>query len=406
MGTESKNTKRETLSLDGLTLAPPQVLGGVRIVPVIRENAPADLRLAKRNFDEDLNVAVLSDGTVYYSYVPHALVATWASDGKPVAKFGTEIKKNIKTKDGKRHDFGFMTARVMQKMRARETKNRLRFLPLDLAMEGFLSFHFGGPTIAWEEYSRAAISSGLSPRSEMTHRGHLIAGLEDALRVFETHENQVGSLVFVADALASVFIVPHPSDYLELHRTLITDYFGELIFQYGFFAQENLFQPAPINQPAVSSFSELRNELDRIRRDWSQMHQAMTKNLFDREVETKTSYKMGPFQMKSFMTDLNPKSENHIGEFIKRADGTIEYMKTYRLSAAQCRRAYLLKQLAECDWELAACAEFFNCTKNQIIFRIEKAGFGYLLHQHVLDEARAWARKRSGEIRKFKDRKG
>jgi len=394
MTTDSKKQNVESLSLGGLTLAPPQVLGGVRLVPVIRDDAPGDLRLAKRSYGEDLNVALLPDGTAYYSYVPHALVATWSSDGKPAAKFGTEIKKNkSKTKDGKAYDLGFMTARVMQKMRAREDRNRLRFLPMDLAMEGFLAFHFGGPTIAWEEYSRSALSSGLSPRSELTHRGHCIAGLEDALRVFEIHQHQVGSLVFVADALASVFILPHPNDYLELHRTLITDYFGELIFHYGLYAQENVVRPASINEEAVNDLSDLRSELQRIRHDWSQMHGLMANHLFDTDVNTKVSYKLGPFHMKTFMTDLDPKAENHVGEFITRSDGLIEYMKTYRLSAAQCRRAYLLKQLASCDWELEACAKLFNCTKNQLVFRIENAGFGYLLHQHVLDAARASRRR-------------
>jgi hypothetical protein len=51
------------------------------------------------------------------------------------------------------------------------------------------------------------------------------------LRVFEIHEGQCGVLVFVADHLASAFVVPHPEDYRLLHRTLIEDFYGELIFQ-------------------------------------------------------------------------------------------------------------------------------------------------------------------------------
>ncbi len=37
-----------------------------------------------------------------------------------------------------------------------------------------------------------------------------------------------------------------------------------------------------------------------------------------------------------------PNEECHIGERIVREDGTLEYLKTFRLSAAQVRRAYQL----------------------------------------------------------------
>ena len=393
-----KTKPLESLSLKGLSLAPPQVFAGVRLVPVLRENPPGDLRLGLRRYDEDVNVALLDEKTAYCSYAPHALVASWASDSSsPRATFGSQLAKtNSGTKkDGKVHDLGFATARVMSKIRSREEKNRLRFLPMDVAMEGFLAFHFGGSPFAWEEYSRAATKFGLGSRYESTIRGSWIAGLEDALRVFEIHENQVGVLIFVADALASVFVVSHPDDYLNLHQTLIQDFYGELIFYYGLVATENSYSPSSIDQEKINSIADLRQELDRVREDWAELHQLMVGKLFDRPIDSQESYRLGPFSMQHFKTNLNPKLENHIGESIVRSDGTIEYLKTYRLSAAQCRRAYLLKQLAAASWELEKCAAELNCSKNQLIFRVEKAGFGYLLHQHVLDSARAQARKRS-----------
>ena len=69
----------ESFSLKGLKLGSPQVLGGVRLVPVLRSDAPGDLRLAKRGYEEDTTVVLLDDNTAYYSYVPHALVATWST---------------------------------------------------------------------------------------------------------------------------------------------------------------------------------------------------------------------------------------------------------------------------------------------------------------------------------------
>lgn len=385
----------ENIDLKGLTFAPSQVFGGVRLVPVLRKHVHDDLRLTKRNYDEDLAAVQLSSNTTYYSYIPHAFIADWTDDGSPAVAYGTQIRSNksVKTSDGKAHDLGYMTARVMKKMRAREDKQRLRFLPMDVSMEGFLSLHFGGPDVAWEEYSRAAIRDGLSPRSESSIPGRWINGLEDALRVFEIHDRQVGSLVFVDGALASAFIVPHPDDYRDLHATLLTDDYGELLYFYGLYAQENTILPDPIDPTAVQSLNDLRAEITRVRSDWSQLHSLMSNHLLDCPIRSEMVYKMGPFQMHRFMTELNPKSENHIGEAIVRKDGTFEYLKSYRLSAAQCRRAYLIMQLANSNWSLEACAKQLDCTRNELIFRLENASFGYLLHPHVLDAARSERRK-------------
>src|SRR4051812_370152 len=56
-------------------------------------------------------------------------------------------------------------------MARRIDKDRLRFLPLHLALEGYLALSFGGPEIAWEEWSRRAIDNGLSPRAEEAYTG-------------------------------------------------------------------------------------------------------------------------------------------------------------------------------------------------------------------------------------------
>lgn len=391
----SKYSELNSISLGDIEIGPPQVLGGIRLVPLLRDDVREDLRLSRRNYNEDYAAVRLPDNSTYYSYVPHALVADWTGDGTPVAAFGSQIKqrKNQKNSDGKIHDLGYATARVMSKMRARETKNRLRFLPLSMSIEGFLGLHFGGPSIAWEEYSQSMMRQGLGSRSESVVPGKWIHGLRDALRVFEIHPNQVGVLVFVADALSSIFVVPHPDDYRDLHETLLTDVFGELIYTYGFYGEENVYHPKPIDSSLVESVEDLLGELNRVRSDWSELHRLMATKLIDCKVRCEEVYKMGPFQMQRFMSDLDPKSENHIGESIVRADGRIEYMKSFRLSGAQTRRAYLLSQLAKNEWNMEACAKELSCTKNQLIFRLENAGFAYLLHQHILDAAHAEKRR-------------
>jgi len=58
--------------------------------------------------------------------------------------------------------------------------------------------------------------------------------------------------------------------------------------------------------------------------------------------------------LQRFRSSLDVTDINHLGEAIVREDGTIEYLKTYRLSAKQTRRAYLLQVLAAHSWNLAA----------------------------------------------------
>jgi hypothetical protein len=378
----------ENVSLRGLSVAPPQVCGGIRIVPLIRGTVRDDLRLAKRSYDEDLMVVsldgeLLKPGLKYLSYVPHGLVLSWSEDGSAAAAFGTQIH----AADGKRFGKTSTKIRVTQRMVRREAANQLRLLPLHLAIEGFLALHFGGPEIAWGEYSQHALSRGLDPRWEETIPGSWITGLEDALRVFEIHEQQVGVLLFVADALASVFVVSHPDDYRQLHHTLLADFYGELIYQYGLHATA-LAMECAIPDARVSTLADLRRELAVLRDEWGSFHAFMADGLLGKALRSERIYRAGPFQLQRFATDLELGSENHIGEAIVRDDGELEYMKTFRLSAAQTRRAYLLSQLAAQNWNLDATAASLKQSRADLVLRLEKAGFGYLLKEHVLQAAR------------------
>lgn len=385
----------ETLALSGLEIAPSQVCGSVRLVPLLRRNAPGDLRLAKRAYAEDVAVVsldgpLLAPGIKYLSYVPHGLVLSWNDDGSAVAAFGT----GLQVSDGKKFSCATASLRVLPRMAKREARNQLRFLPMHLAMEGFLSLYFSGPEIAWSEYSRQALRRGLDPRWEEVYGGAEIAGFDDALRTFEIHEDQVGVLVFVAEALASAFVTPHPGDYRALHRTLLQDFYGELIYQYGLLYTETVRMEATVDAAQVHSLADLRAALGRVRADWADFQGFLAGNLLGRAVQAERLYQAGPFTLQRFVTDLDPTQENHIGEAIVREDGQLEYLKTFRLSAAQTRRAYLLRQLAEADWHLETAAGNLRMTPEELILRLEKAGFGYLLMQHVRDAAR----KKRGDL--------
>lgn len=379
----SKKLLPKKIELTGLGIAPSQVWGGVRLVPLLKHEIKEDIRLAKISYRENMGVVslngeLLDEGIKYLSYIPHGLVVSWDSRGKAAASFGAQLHQ----RDGK--SFG-KSVRVIHRMAKRVDKNQLRILPLHLAMEGFLALHFGGPDTAWKEYSRQVLSHGLDPRWEYSLSAQEINGLEDALRIFEIHTNQVGVLIFIADALASAFIVSHPDDYRTLHKTLLEDFYGQLFYYYGIYGTAPMMPAA--DDSKVESMAGLRNMLADMKQQWASFQFDMAHGIFSREVRSEKLCTAGPFQLVRFMTRLDPSEENHIGEAILRDNGCLEYLKTFRLSAAQTRRAYLLSHLAENGWNIEAAARALKQSKRELVIRLDKAGFGYILKDEVLQQA-------------------
>lgn len=371
----------EGLPLAGLRIAPAQVFGAVRLVPLLRDHVVGDLRLGLRPFAEPpamvgLRGDVQAPDLAYFGYIPHAMVVRWSDDGQPLAAHGGQLAARKQAPAPK-------AAKIVHRMARREEPNALRFLPLHLAMEGFLSLHFGGPDVAWSEYSREALARGLSPRSERVVPGAYIAGLDDALRMFEIHHGQVGVLLFVADALAALVCVPHPDDYRAIHRSLIRDFFGELVFHYGRYYDEVQEHRVRLAGP-VEGLADLRRGLGEARAAWAEFTATMAAGVLRERLRWHTVHRAGPFRLRRFIAALRPDEENHIGEAIVRDSGELEYCKTFRLSAAQVRRAFLLEQLAAHDWSLARAAQALGCDVPALQVRLRNAGFGYLLKEHVL----------------------
>jgi hypothetical protein len=370
--------------LTDLTLAPSQACGAFRLVPLLRERHRTDLRLGLL---KESGCAVALPKAVYTSYIPHAFVLEWGDGAAPVASLGTQLK-STRAKSA-------VPMGVFHRMAKRLDGRRLRFLPLHLAMEGLLALHFGGPTVQWGYFSRQAMSKGLSPRAEGGVAGWALEGFEDALRVFEIHDGQVGVLVFAADALAAAFVTPHPDDYRALHDTLLQDFFGELIWQYAVMYPSLPPCEFPARPEAVRSLADLRAAVAVMRAEWAAFGRTAATGLLDLPVTAETVYETGPFRLERFVGSLNPSAENHIGERIVAPDGSLQYLKTFRLSAAQTRRAYLLKQLADHDWSVESVARKHGLTAADVLLQYESNGYGWLFHQHVLDAARAHVRRRS-----------
>ncbi|QXJ26051.1 hypothetical protein AGRA3207_007639 [Actinomadura graeca] len=375
---------------DGLTTGPAQVWNAIRLVPLLREEPVPHLRLHRRVYEQPVSVVEVGDGTVYTAYVPHAFVATWSEDDRlPAASYGTRLLERDTRPAPPR-----MPVRTTRRMARKAGKDRLRFLPLHLAVEGYLALHFGGPEIVWEEWSRRAVARGLSPRCEETYLGSEVRGLEDALRIFEIHPGQCGVLVYVADALAGAFVTPHQDDYRALHPTLVEDLFGELIYMYGLLGAPAGDLSAGIDGGGIRSLADLRAAAARARDAWADFHDGtMAGGLRDPDGSRQVVQFLNGFELARFMPSFGLRRENHIGEAIVDEEGRLAYMKTFRLSDGQVRRGHLLKQLARHGWRLADTAASLGVGEAALALRLERSGFGHLLRQDVLDHYRAQARR-------------
>jgi hypothetical protein len=379
-----------SFELEGLETRPAQVWGSVRLVPLVRDEPVPNLRLHRKAYEEPVSVVDVGDGSAYVSFVPHAFVATWNDgDQAPAASYGARLLERDTAAAPPR-----MPVRFTRRMARRAGKDRLRFLPLHLAVEGYLALHFGGPEILWEEWSRRAVARGLSPRCEESYLGLQVHGLEDALRIFEIHPGQCGVLVYVADALAGAFVTPHPDDYRALHATLVEDLFGELVYTYGLLGAPAGDLSAGIDGAGIASIGDLRAAAARRREEWAAFHdEVMAGDLFDEDGSRRRVQRLHGFELSRFLPSFGLRRENHIGETITGADGRIAYLKTYRLSDSQVRRGHLLTRLAAHEWRLDATAAALGIGDAALALRLERAGFGHLLRQDILDHYRAQAKR-------------
>ncbi|MFG3189056.1 ARPP-2 domain-containing protein [Streptomyces omiyaensis] len=391
------------IDLTGLGVRPAQVWGGVRLVPLVRAEPVGGLRLHREAYGSGVRrdgggrdggyVSHLSapssvdagDGTVYTSYIPHGFVADWSGTDREEAVYGTRLGDGPPATVPLRaphHRFA----------KRRRGERRLRFLPLHLALDGYLSLHFGGPPVLWEEWSRDALRRGLSPRAEAAYAGVEVPGLAEALRIFELHPGQCGVLVYAADALAGAFVVPHPEDYRLLHPTLVEDLYGEQVHQYAHYGAPVPDFTARIRDGAggIRNLADLRAAAREQERRWAEAHDGlMGRDLLETPYAFERVYRMGSFALYRFLPPfLRDGREQHIGELITDHKGRTAYLKTFRLSDAQVRRGYLLRRLASCDWHVGRAAEALGTAPEELVRRIRAAGFGELLDAHGLAQAR------------------
>ncbi|THV36436.1 ARPP-2 domain-containing protein [Glycomyces buryatensis] len=372
------------LTFDGLQAQPGQVWGGVRLVPLVRDEPIESLRLHPNGFPDP----TLDDGyRASCCYTPHGLVAEWTDDGAAVPALGTALQ------------MAATTVRKSRKPPTRlERRTRVRFVPHHTAIDAFLPLSYRGPATAWSEWSTRAFNRGLPQIGDKQFPGHAVEGLADALRIFEIHPGQCGVLVYVADALAAAVVTPHPDDYRALHPTLVEDGFGELIWRYA-----NLYREVPdfevhLDESAIDTVGDLRAAMAAARREWAGSHLGiMAAGLLDTEYHFTSDYWMAPYTLWRFRPRFNARREDgaarahepHVGEAITDDDGRLAFLYTFRLSETQSRRARLLEHLADHDWNLEDTAAAMGLAVPALAARIDATGYGDLLRQDVMDRFRA-----------------
>ncbi|MGP8302312.1 ARPP-2 domain-containing protein [Streptomyces inhibens] len=373
------------LDLSGLRARPAQVWGAVRLVPLVRAEPISDLRL-HRELYEDGPTAVRAGGhTSYISYIPHGFVANWTGDGSPAAAYGSQLSD----------ERGPVTCaplhlprKLVQRQRGKGrasggASGGLRFLPLHLALDGYLALHFGGPSVVWEEWTRRAVRDGLSPRAEWAYRGEQMPGLDDALRIFEIHPGQCGVMVYVADSLAAAFVVPHPDDYRALHPSLLQDLYGELMYQYALYGGPVPEFTTRIAAEYITSLAQLRSAAERRQLEWEAQHaDLMAGELLDASYDVRQVYRMGRFRLSRFLPPFALHRAQHIGEVITDGKGRVAYLKTFRLSDKQVRRGHVLHRLASHEWHIGRTAEAMGISGQELVRRVRHLGFEALLKQH------------------------
>jgi hypothetical protein len=382
-----KRARIDEISLGDLQVRGAQVWRSVRLVPLVRPKALSKIRLGRVNEHDAVTVTTLdahpshpSRGLHFVSVVPHSFVVGWGEDAEAEVNQGAAL---VREGDGRAVHVGGTRVRMRMRMARRASDRSLRFAPQQLAIEGLLSLYFGGPSLATRDWSERLLRRGLDPRTENAMTGRALPHLAEALRVFEVLDGQCGMLLFFKDMLFGAFVAPTHEDYRALHDSLVLDLFPAELLEYASY-------DAPVFHASIEpakTLSGLRAALEREEASWAHFYQAISASLLT-EASVQHVHGMEGFELERFITRLHRKGEHHIGERIVARDGTLAYLKTYRLGAPQARRAFLLDCLGRGDWDLDRSAEIARSDRTAFIADLRLAGFEWMLGPKVLHELR------------------
>lgn len=393
------------LSLDGLRAAPAQHWRAVTIVPLIRTLVGGDLRLASVSGQAPMS---------RYTMTPMGMVLSWQDDGTGTmswetlltdhsscvgsdvnlrSRVGSDVNHldwvgsdvNLRNTDPTK-DVRYGRTRRVERLSDvvrpdRSRVDRVRFMSMQLAIESYLELFHKRPMVSSRVFSQEVLRHGLREQSVHGVRGERVRFLSEALRVFEIHDNQCGMVLMLNGRLASVFVVPHPEDYRQLHDSVLLDIYGEVF--------RNLYgQPyedqstMKIAEQGIKSLEDLSRAYELARHQWASQQIDWSSELLGQPVHSQPVYQAGPFSVQRFISPLVAGDDGHVGEAIVRADGRMEYLKTFRLNRRQVRRARMVKALADHDWSLHGAAKALGMRSvAQLRQEAGYIGLGYLFRR-------------------------
>lgn len=353
--------------LQGCRLEAGQTWGSVRLAAVVRDHVRGDLRLSSQAQNLD-RVRSSYPQAKFTSYIPQAMVVQWERDGSAVATSETHLNQH-----------GGLS---LGKLWKRQSPTQLAFLPNALAIEGFMVRHFKGPDMAWLDYHRSVRRGSLGVRSERSVPGWYLKGMAEALAIFEFAPNQVGTVLFLDEELVGCFITPHPEDYAQLHDSLLSDHFADYLIHYGYLRYAKR-ESLTLNTAAIVDLDSLAREFARAKATESAQEVYRLGVLEERELDAQTVYTTDVFTLERFVTHLQG-ADNFAGEAILRDDGTLEYLKLFRLSRGQTRRLHLLSTLSRHSWNFDQAAPALGVhTREDVARSFVEADLGYLLNPGI-----------------------
>src|SRR5690606_31600252 len=149
-----------------------------------------------------------------------------------------------------------------------------------------------------------------------------------------------------------------------------------------------------LREDEVHTVADLRAAVTAAVEEWGRFQLGtMAEGLLGADYRFDEVYAMGPYRLWRFPPRFEPRRGTHIGEAITDEEGRLAYLHTFRLSEKQIRRGRLFDELADHDGRLEETAAAMGIDVTHLIARIDRAGFGHLLRQDVLDHHRARLRR-------------
>jgi hypothetical protein len=294
--------------------------------------------------------------------------------------------------------WGLLALAARRGQASQTERDRPRFLPWELNVEGHLALRFRAPRIAWEHLNRTRLRTDrMSAPAEAAYLGREVGDLARAPEVFEIHPDQCGVALYVTDELISVQLTPHPHDYRLLHPSLLLDLFGETLYTRGLMtlAAPSLYQP--LRAEGVRTLADLRRAVTESRAASVRGHdELMLSSLTTQHSELSRRGAHGDFTLFGFRPAFTRDSDQHVGEAVTGPDGRTAYLSSFRLSPAQVRRGHLLRVLDENEWRTDLAARALGTGHADLLTRLERNGLDYLLNPDVLLQHRSARMRAAG----------